>query len=207
MKWLRLLFLINIIFSVRLSAASHDSICAHPLHYEVVTNNESIDSFLWMGGDRKFNLYYKGHELLLEHRRRHEFWRVNCLNYSPYPGSDLFIDTMYLKDISESGQKELFVAYSLYSLKGTSSGKSHHLLIIDIRDKKVLLNIATYDSKITTDENGRVLDYYYEADIEFHHNAVKVIPADESEIDNPAIQLEEGTYHRRGHCFVHSLKW
>jgi hypothetical protein len=182
--------------------AAKDSICETSLRYEVLDKNADTDDFLWIAGDKHFNVYFKGAELIIERRKKGILWLVKGHTFASYPNEEIYIDSAYFQNISEFPEKELIINYSLFSLAPGTNTKSKHKLIIDLSERKIVLNVATYDFKIGADENGRVIDYLYEADIEVSHNLIKVVESGDSDIDNPAIQLSEGIYHRRGHCFV-----
>ena len=183
-------------------SAKVDSICGSPLRYQVLSSNEPTEGFFWRAGDKKYNVYYKGADFILEDRKKHILWLINGSSFNVYPGTEMFIDTMYFKNTSESPEKELVVSYTLYSMKPDDSGKSRHLMIIDLRDKMVLLNIATYDYRLKRDENGKYWDYLYECDVDMFHDGIRITTSDESDIDDVRTQLDDGIYLRRGHCFI-----
>lgn len=179
-----------------------DSICGHPLRYTVLSTNEPTEGFFWTAGDRKYNVYYKGADFILEEKRKHTLWLVSGSSFNVYPGTEMYIDTVYFKNTSESAEKELVIGYTSYSMKPDDSGKSRHLLIIDLRDKMMLLNIATYDYRLKKDENGKFWEYLYECDVDMFHDGIRVTTSDDSDVDDVRTQLDDGIYIRKGHCFV-----
>lgn len=183
-------------------SAKNDSICGTPLHYQVLTSNEPTGGFFWIAGDRMYDTYYKGADLILENKKKNELWLITGASFNPYPGAEMYIDTVYFKNTGEGPQKELVIGYTLYSMKPDDSGKSKHLLIIDIRDKIVLLNITQYEHKLRRDENGKYSSFIYEADIDIFYNGIRVTTSDDSDIDNTQTQLDDGVYIRRGHCYI-----
>jgi hypothetical protein len=198
----RLFYLFFFLLQFSYLSAKDDSICGTPLKYQVLTSNEPTDGFFWRAGDRKYNVYYKGADFILEQKKKHILWLISGTSFNVYPGTEMFIDTVYFKNTSESPEKELVIGYSLYSMKPDDSGKSRHLLIIDLRDKMVLLNIATYDYRLKRDENGKYWDYLYECDVDMFHDGIRITTSDESDVDNVQTQLDDGVYIRKGHCFI-----
>ena len=202
-KYMKLVILLLLVLPAYvMRAATADSVCEAPLRYEVLDKNASVDDFLWIAGDKKYNTYYRGGDLLVEQRKKGILWLIHGSSFAPYTQTEMFIDTVYFQNISESPQKEMIVGYSLFSLKVGAHTKSKHMMIIDLSERRIVLNVATYDYKIGADENGKVVEYLYDADVEVSHNLIKVTSSDDSDIDNPAIQLDDGVYHRHGHCFV-----
>ena len=199
---LRLLYFLLLIFPFIQLSAKDDSICGTPLKYQVLKATEPTDDFFWTAGDRKYNVYLKKGDFILEQKKNNELWLINGASFNPYAGTELYIDTMYFQNTGENADKELVIGYTLYSMKPDDSGKSRHLLIIDIKDKMVLLNIALYDQRLRKDENGKYSEYLYECDVDLFHNGIRVTTTDDSDIDNPQIQLDDGIYLRKGHCFV-----
>jgi len=183
-------------------SAKVDSIFATPMKYQVIPGNEPTDGFLWVAGDKRYNIYYKGADFILENKRKKELWLISGSSFSPSPNVETYIDTVFFKNTSESPEKELVIGYSLYRTRPDNSGKSKHLLIIDIRDKVVLLNIATYDHRLEMDENGKYWEYLYECDIDLFHDGIRVTTSDDSDIDDARTQLDDGIYIRKGHCFI-----
>ncbi|MCW3126302.1 MAG: hypothetical protein JWO03_1960 [Bacteroidetes bacterium] len=201
MKHLRLLLLILIFLPASIYAAK-DSVCEAPLKYEVLEKGSNTDDFLWITGDRKYNIYYKGADVIVERKRKGTLWLVKGLSFASYPHEEMYIDSAYFQNISEFPDKELIIKYSLFSLQPGTNAKSKHMMIVDINERKIVLNVALYDFKIGADENGKVIDYLYEANVDVSLNLIKVESSEDSDIDNPATQLDDGIYHRRGHCFV-----
>lgn len=198
----KLLFFLLLLLSWGFLSAKDDSVCGMPLKYQVLTSNQPTENFFWIAGDRKYNVYYKGADLILERKKNHELWLIQGAGFNPYAGTEMYIDTVYFKNTSESPEKELVIGYTLYSMKPDDSGKSRHLLIMDIRDKMILLNIATYEHAVRKDENGKFTEYLYECDVDLFYNSIRITTSDDSDIDNAATQLDDGVYVRKGHCFV-----
>lgn len=182
--------------------AEKDSICATPLKYEVLDKNADVDDFLRMAEDKRYNLYYRGSDLIIEQRRKGTLCLVHGQSFAPYQNEEMYIDSAWFQNVGNVPDKELVIRYSLFSLEPASNTRSKHLIFIDPAQKKILLNIATYDFKIAPDENGRIIDYLYEADVQVVAGGIRVRATEDSEIDNPPIQLVDGYYHRRGQCFV-----
>ncbi len=185
-----------------LCAAEKDSVCAVPLRYDVLDKNTDVDAFLRMAGDKQYNLYYNGSDLIIEQRRKGTLYLVHGQSFASYQNEEMYIDSAWFQNVGNVPDKELVIRYSLFSLEPASQTRSKHLIFIDPEQKKILLNIATYDFKIAPDENGRIIDYLYEAEVQIVFNGIRVKATEESDVDNPAIQLDDGLYHRRGHCFV-----
>ena len=203
MKQVRLFtFLFLIVPAAIFAGPKTDSICEAPLKYEVLGKNSDVDEFLWIAADARYNVYFKGADLIVERRHKGILWLVKGHSFASYPTEEMYIDSVYFQNISENPQKELILRYSLFSLKPGTNTKSKHLLIVDLSEQKIVLNVTLRDFKLGSDENGRVIDNLYEADVEVSHNLIKVTSSDDSDIDNPAIQLDDGIYHRHGHCFV-----
>jgi hypothetical protein len=182
--------------------AKGDSICGSPLKYQVLTTNEPTEGFFWIAGDRKYNVYYKGADFILEQKRKRSLWLITGASFNPYPNREMYIDTVYFKNTSESTEKELVIGYTLYVSRPDNSGKSKHLLIIDLRDKVMLLNIATYDDRMEKDENGKYQEYLYECDVELFHDGIRIETTDDSDINDARTQLDDGVYMRKGHCYI-----
>lgn len=199
---LRLYFFFSMLILTGNLFAKTDSICGHPLRYVVLSSNEPTEGFFWTAGDKKYNVYYKGGDFILEEKKKHVLWLVSGTTFNVYPGTEMFIDTVYFKNTSESPEKELVIGYSTYSMKPDDSGKGKHLMIIDLRDKMILLNIAIYDYRLKKDENGKFWDYLYECDADMFHDGLRITTSDDSEISDVRIQLDDGIYVRKGHCFV-----
>lgn len=204
MKLPQLLFFL-ILFHSSLISAKNDSICGAPLRYQIIKSNEPTDGFFLIASDRKYNVYYRGADLILEQKKHKQniLWLITGASFNPYPGNEMYIDTAYFKNTSEGGLKELVVKYSLYSMKPDDNGKSRYLVIIDILDKMVLLNIAEYEHAWRRDENGKYTEYLYECDVSIFHNGIVIETSDDSDIDNAQTQLDDGTYMRKGHCYVY----
>jgi hypothetical protein len=198
----KLLFFILLLLPCAYLSAKDDSICGAVLKYQVLASTEPTDGFFWTAGDRKYNVYYKGADIILENKKKHELWLISGASFNPYAGTEMYIDTIYFKNTSESPEKELVIGYTLYSMKPDDSGKSRHLMIMDIRDKMILLNIATYEQALRKDENGKYSEYLYECDVDLFYNSIRITTSDDSDIDNAATQLDDGVYVRKGHCFV-----
>jgi hypothetical protein len=183
--------------------ALSDSICEAPLRYEVIKNTDSTDGFFWAAGDRKFNAFLNGSDFILEWKKKKEFWLMRGIYFANAAANEMFIDSIYFKNLSESREDEMVVIYSLFNLRPDgSSHKSKHILVMDPSEKKVILNIELYDYKFGKDENGKIIDFVYEGDIQLSHNSIIVSTSDDSDIDTPSIQLDDGVYFRKGHCFV-----
>lgn len=202
MKWMILILLCLPLLS---AAAEKDSICSSPLKYEVLDKSADVDAFLRMAGDKHFNLYYSGSDLILEQRKKGTLLLIHGQSFAPYQNEEMYIDSAWFQNIGDIPERELVIRYSLFSLQPSSSTRSKHIIIIDPGQKKILLNITTYDFKIAPDENGKIIDYLYEALVQISFNGIRVKATDDSDIDNPSIQLEDGIYHRHGHCFVRHL--
>jgi hypothetical protein len=199
---LKLFCLIFLSMSAYTLSAKDDSICGIPLKYQVLHSNEPTEGFFWIAGDKRYNVYFKGADFILEHKKSKELWVIAGSTYNAYPGTEMFIDTVYLRNTSESREKELVIEYSLSSMKPDDSGKSRHMAIIDIKDKYILLNIALYDYRLQKDENGKYMEYLYECDIDVFHDGIRITTTDDSDINDARIQLDDGVYFRKGHCFV-----
>ena len=141
-----LLFIILVQF-FRLSA-KNDSICGTPLHYQVLSSNEPTEGFFWIAGDKKYDLYLRGADLILEQKKKNILWLIPGSTIYPGQAPKLYIDTAYFKNTSENSEKELVIGYSVYHNRPDNHGKSKYLAIIDVRDKILLLNIALYLSLI-----------------------------------------------------------
>ncbi|MBS1684224.1 MAG: hypothetical protein JSS76_05685 [Bacteroidetes bacterium] len=203
MKHWKILFAIIYCIPFALIAAEKDSICSAPLKYEVLDKNADVDAFLRLAEDKHYNLYYSGSDLIIEQRKRKgTLYLVHGQSFASYQNEEMYIDSAWFQNIGDIPDRELVIRYSLFSLQPASNTKSKHLIIIDPDQKKILLNIATYDFKIAPDENGKIIDYLYEADVQLFFNGLRVKGTEDSDIDNPAIQMEDGIYHRRGRCFV-----
>lgn len=202
MKKLKFLFAFLYLLPLVLCAAEKDSVCAVPLRYDVLDKNTDVDAFLRMAGDKQYNLYYNGSDLIIEQRRKGTLYLVHGQSFASYQNEEMYIDSAWFQNVGNVPDKELVIRYSLFSLEPASQTRSKHLIFIDPEQKKILLNIATYDFKIAPDENGRIIDYLYEAEVQIVFNGIRVKATEESDVDNPAIQLDDGLYHRRGHCFV-----
>ena len=183
-------------------SAKDDSICGTPLKYQVLSTNEPTEGFFWIAGDKKYNVYYKGADFILEQKKKNILWLITGASFNRYPGTEMYIDTVYFKNTSESAEKELVIGYSLYSMKPDDSGKSKHMLIMDIRDKVILLNIDTYYHRLEKDENGKYTEYLYECDVELFHDGIRITTSDDSDINNAQTQLDDGVYIRKGHCYI-----
>ena len=105
-------------------SAKVDSICGSPLHYQVLSSNEPTEGFYWTAGDKLYNVYYKGADFILENKRLHQLWLITGASFNLHPARDLFIDSVFFKNTSESPEKELVILYSLYSTRPDTSGKS-----------------------------------------------------------------------------------
>jgi hypothetical protein len=195
-------FLFIISFSVL--DAKDDSICGVPLKYQKLNTNEPTEGFFWIAGDRKYNVYYKGADFILENKRKKELWLITGASFNPYPNTEIFLDSVFFKNTSESREKELVINYSLFSMRADNSGKSKHMMIIDLRDKVILLNIALYDYKMNKDENGKFTEYLYECDVDLFHDGIRITTTDDSDINDARIQLDDGVYIRKGHCYITS---
>ncbi len=202
MKYFKLLILLLLCLPSCTYAGSNDSINEVPLKYDELPKNANRDDYLWIAGDRKFNVYYKDSNFIVENKMKKWMWLIHGHSFASYPNSEIYVDTAYFQNISESNQKELVVGYSQFNLRPGINTKSKHLLVVDLTERKIILNVATYDFRIGKDENGKVTDYLYEAEVEISHNFIRVTSTDDSDIDNPAIQLDDGIYRRHGHCFV-----
>ncbi len=198
----KLFYLILFLVPFSHLSANDDSICGTPMHYQVLSSNEPTDGFFWIAGDRKYNVYYKGSDFILEQKKKNILWLISGSSFNPYPGTEMYIDTAYFKNTSESPEKELVIGYSLFSMKPDDSGKSRHLLIVDLRDKIMLLNVALYEHRIRKDENGKFTEFLYEGEIELFYNGIRVSTSDDSDIDNAQTQLDDGVYYRKGHCYI-----
>jgi hypothetical protein len=203
---LRLLSILFLWLPALLPAAKEDTICGHPLKYQVLNSNEPTEGFFWIAGDKKYDVYYHGADFILQAKKGQELWLVTGTSFNPYPSMQLYIDTVYFKNTSESPEKELVIGYSLYSMRPDNSGKSKHIMIIDLHDKMMLLNIATYDYKLNRDENGKYMEYLYECDVDLFHDGIRVTTSEDSDINDARYQLDDGIYIRRGHCFIRH-KW
>ncbi len=168
----------------------------------MLSSNGPTEGFYLIAKDKKYDLYLKGADLLLEQRKNKTLWLIPATDFNTSSNAEMYIDTAYFKNTSESPDKELVIRYSLYRLRADNSGKSTHLLIIDLRDRKVLLNIALYDHRLEVDENGKPIEYLYEADVKLLHDRIVVTTSDDSDINDARTQLDDGIYFRRGHCFV-----
>lgn len=199
---MKLLVLFMLLIPASTYAGKEDSVCEVPLKYQVLDKNADTDDFLWIAGDKHFNVYFKGSDLIIERNKKGILWLVKGADFASYPNEEMYMDSVYFQNISEYPQKELIIKYSLFSLQTGTNAKSKHMMIVDLGEKKIVLNVALYDFKIGADENGKVIDYLYEASVKVSLNLIKVESGDDSDIDNPAIQLDDGIYHRRGHCFV-----
>jgi hypothetical protein len=198
----RLIFFFLLITQFAKVSANGDSICGTALRYQALKTKEPTDGFFWIAGDHKYNVYFKGADFILEQKSKHKLWLITGNTFNPYPNQEMHIDSVYFKNTSESAEKELVVNYSLFSMRPDNSGKSRHMMVIDLRDKIMLLNIALYDHKLQKDENGKYTEYLYECDIDLYHDSIRVTTTDDSDIDNALIQLDDGVYVRKGHCFV-----
>jgi len=184
-------------------SAKVDSICGRPLRYQALTATEPSEGFIWIAGDKKYNVYYKGADFILETtKKNHTLWLVNGSSFYAVTGTEMYIDSVYFKNTSESPEKELVIIYSTYSMRPDNSGKSRRMAIIDLRDKVVLLNIATYDYRLEKDENGRFTEYLYECDVDLFHDGLRITTSDDSDINDARTQLDDGIYLRKGHCFI-----
>lgn len=202
MKKMRLLIILMLCIQIVSRAAERDSLCTVPLHYDVLDKNADVDEFLRLAGDKHYNLYYHGSDLILEQRRKGTLYLIHGQSFASYQNEEMYIDSAWFQNVGDIPDKELVIRYSLFSLQPASNTRSKHLIFIDPAQKKILLNIATFDFKIAPDENGRIIDYQYEAEVQVFYSGIRVRQNQDSEVDNPAIQLESGYYHRRGQCFV-----
>ena len=182
--------------------AKDDSICGTPLRYQVLSTNEPTEGFFWIAADKKYNVYYKGADFILEQNKKNILWLINGAGIYPGQASEVYIDTVYFKNTSENSIKELVIGYSVYHDRPDNYGKSKYIAIIDIRDKIVLLNIAIYDHRLEKDENGKFTEYLYECDAEFFHDEIRIETSDDSDINNAQTQLDDGVYKRKGHCYI-----
>jgi|GEM_PF-2681522 len=199
---IKLLYIIILTISFLDISAKDDSICGIPLKYQVLSTNEPTEGFFWIAADKKYNVYYKGADFILEQKRRNVLWLITGASFNHYPGTEMYIDTVYFKNTSESAEKELVIGYTLYSMKPDDSGKSKHMLILDLRDKIMLLNIDTYYHRLEKDENGKFTEYLYECDVELFHDGIRIETSDDSDINNAQTQLDDGVYVRKGHCYI-----
>lgn len=199
---IRLVSIFLLLISSLSLSAKEDSICGAPLRYQVLNSNEPTEGFFWIAGDAKYNVYYKGADFILELKKKKQLWLVNGSSFNRYPGREMYIDSVYFKNTSESAEKELVVEYSLYSMKPDDSGKSKHMMIVDVRDKMILLNITIYDRRMEKDENGKYTEYLYECEADLFHDGIRITTSDDSDINDARTQLDDGIYLRKGHCFV-----
>ena len=199
---LKVVFFLLLIFPFMHLSAKDDSICGTPLHYQVLSSNEPTEGFFWIAGNKKYDVYYRGADLILEHRKSNILWLIPGAGFNLRPSLDIFIDSVFFQNTSENAEKELVVRYSQYSLRPDNSGNSKHLLIIDIRDKIALLNITLYDHRLEMDENGKLIEYLYEGDVKLYHDRMVVNTTDDSDINDARTQLDDGVYIRKGHCYI-----
>jgi hypothetical protein len=198
----KLFFLFFLVIQFSFLSAKEDSICGTPLKYQVLTSNEPTEGFYWMAGNKRYDVYYKGADLILEQKKKNILWLITGGSFNPSPGTEMYIDTMYFQNTSESPERELVIGYSLFSMRPDNSGKSKHLAIIDLRDKVILLNITTYDHRLEKDENGKFIEYLYECDVDLFHDGIRVTTSEDSDINDARTQLDDGIYTRKGHCYV-----
>jgi hypothetical protein len=182
--------------------AREDSICAKVLHYKVLDSNEPTEGFFWVAGSRKYDVYARGNDIILEARKKKQLWLIPGATLNQYPGTEMYIDTVYLQNTSESPDKELVIGYSVYSMKPDNHGVTKFLSVIDLRDKVLLLNIAYLDNRVEKDENGKYYENLYECDIDFFHDGFRITSSDDSDINDTRTQLDDGIYYRRGHCHI-----
>ena len=199
---LKVVFFLLLIFPLLDLSAKDDSICGTPLHYQVLSSNEPTEGFFWIAGNKKYDVYYKGADLILEQRKSNTLWLIPGSSYNLHPNYDIEIDSVFFQNTSENNEKELVIKYSQYRLRPENSGKSKCLLVIDIRDKIALLNITLYDHRLEMDENGKLLEYLYESDVKLYHDRIVVSTTDDSDINDARTQLDDGVYVRKGHCYI-----
>jgi hypothetical protein len=181
-----------------------DSICEIPIQYKVIANNYLPDSFVWIAGERKYNVYYKGAEFIVENTKKKGLKLIESEFYFHLRhNEEIAIDTISFKNVGDGEDKEILVHYSTFSLDPAGGGsKAHYLMALDTRSWTVIFNISTYESKFYKDENGREFKTLYEATIEIGRNHIHVRTSEESDVDRSALQLDDGLYRRHGHCYV-----
>jgi len=199
----KLIYLSLLLLQFSCLSAKQDSICGGPLHYQVLSTTGPTEGFFWRAGDKLYNVYYKGADFILENKRQHQLWLITGASFNPHLNREMYIDSVFFKNTSESPEKELVIIYSLYSMNPDNSGKSKYMLIVDLRDKVMLLNIATHDHRLEKDENGKFVEYLYDCDIDLFHDGIRVTTSDDSDINDARTQLDDGIYIRRGHCYVY----
>ena len=201
MAFIRLVFFCILLVSYCYDAQA-DSICETPIHYEVIKDDNLQEGFLWMGGDKRYAIYVRGDDFIVEFKKKHELKLIDGSAYSNKQDGEVYIDSLALRNVVDNEDKELLVYYSTFSFSTQGGAKSRHLLIIDIHRWRTIINIGLYDSKFFKDENGKEQELVYQADIFISHNHIKIEAEEDADTDLAANELDSGIYHRRGHCYV-----